>query len=232
MLVHEFALALQSEPRRPDRARPRPAGSFLMLKEFLIQNPAAAESWDESVEERFREFQVAPEQQSTFAYMSTSLKRMVAAAIVLRIASNIPVPKELQTMHRVSVEECLTWRNVPTAPSKKLLPAIRKGVKEIYGVRLVGSGPEWSWIVPIGPAECITTVTFGGHFCQFAYERHVRFPDSRDTRFAVSWEECIGNIPPQWDQMTGETMPADLDVFFTFAREMEDRIRRFVSSAV
>jgi len=232
MPAQQFESELLREPCRPDQARSRPSSAFLILKEFLRQNPSAAEPWDESTEERFRQFRVAPEQQAAFAYMPTGIKRMIAAAIAQRVAAKIPVPKELQTMHRVSVEECLAWRNVPSVTSKNLLPAFRKKVKETYGVRLTGEGPDWSWTVKVGSVECSTMITFGGPYCQFTYTRGAKFPDSPQGRSAMSREECIGEFPPHWDLMTGDTMAADLDLFFTFGREMDDRIRHFASSVV
>lgn len=201
-----------------------------MMKHFLAENPGMSGPWNQALESRFREWRATPGRNSNFAYEPTSMKRMIAVAMALRIKGGIPVSGEL--LRDVSIEECLAWRDVPTAPSSKLLPAFRKIVKSTYGVRLAGANSEWTWTVPVGVAECRTVITFGGHFCQFSYERQVTFPDSAERCPAMSWEETLGELPAKWDLMTGETMAADLELFFTFGREMEDRIRKFSSSPV
>jgi len=201
-----------------------------MLKQFLAENPKLSGPWRPEVEYQFQEYRAARAENAKFLFETTSMKRMIAVAASLRIKSGIPVPEEWH--QGVSLEECLAWRRVPTATFSKVLPAFRRMVKGIYGVRLAGCSFEWSWTVPIGQAECTTAIKFAGYSPEFSYERYVTFPDSPAPCIALSWEEHLGELPPKWELMTGDTITPYLELFFTFCREMEDRVRTFAPAAV
>ncbi len=225
-LAEQWDAWILQKPRCPEMVRKRPSSRYLAFRSFIELAGRCQEPWDEQTQRNFDQHCV--ECSGEFFCLPITMKKMVARSLARKVAAGMDIESRLRSLNHAPIAECLPWEFVTTLPSKKLLSAFRLKMADLYGTKLIGAGSEWCWETHVDSIDYVTTLTLGGINCQFSYERRLRFLDSSFSLTSCSWEEGLGILRPEWDQVTLESLESDLETFFAFDAEFNEHVAIFL----
>lgn len=219
-----WARYVSTLPRRSCAVDPRPSSRFLLFSDFVSSSPERGGEWTTADEAAFSRY--AEARSELFRYQSTTLKRMLIGATLRKIAAGENMAAKFEQFYGEPLSECEHWAEVATAPSKLLLPELRRQVRSAFGVSM-HSGGEPGWCVTASGVQVETTITCGGPYCQFAYHRVLRFADGSRSGRGATWEEDLGAAYPEWDIMTADSMVRDISALILFTKGLLTTLSKF-----